>query len=138
MAAPFVGFEQDFVGNHVELLLHLALHVVAAGAAQHAGQAALADGDGDGLAGARDDFDQQAQVVGNDVLVALFLDQEAGRKGARIIAPASAIRRQGCAGGALLICCFEKAREEWLVFHATPVSRRLRTVFPVAHRRHEP
>jgi hypothetical protein len=34
MAAPLVGLDQDVVGNHVELLLRLTLHVVAAGLAQ--------------------------------------------------------------------------------------------------------
>ncbi len=61
VAAPFVGVEQDVVGQHVELLLRFALHVVAAGFAEHAAfaaQGALADGDGNGLAGAGDDFDQ--------------------------------------------------------------------------------
>ena len=58
---PIVGVEQDVVGQHVELFLRLALHVVAAGLAEHAAfaaQGALADGDGNGLAGAGDDFDQ--------------------------------------------------------------------------------
>jgi selenide, water dikinase len=62
VAAPLVGLEQDLVGDHVELLLRLALHVLRARRAQHAGERALADGDADRLAGARDDLDQQAQV----------------------------------------------------------------------------
>ena len=43
MAAPFVGFEQDLVGQHVQLLLHFALHVLAFEAAQDAAERALAD-----------------------------------------------------------------------------------------------
>ncbi len=79
VAAPLIGFEEDFVGDHVQLFLHLALDVVGAGGPQHIGQGALAHGNGDGLAGAGNDFDQETQV-GGDVLVALGLDQVA-RKG---------------------------------------------------------
>ena len=41
VAAPFVGLQQDLVGKDVQLLLGLALDVVAACLAQHAAQAAL-------------------------------------------------------------------------------------------------
>jgi len=78
VAAPFVGIEQDVVGDHVELLLRLALDVLAAGFAQGLTQAALADGDGDMLAGPRHHLDQQPQVGGQQVLFALFFDQVAG------------------------------------------------------------
>ena len=78
MAAPFVGLDQHLVGDDVELLLHLALHVLAAGAAQHAAQGALVDGVADALAGACHHFQQQAQL-GRDVAVdALLFDQVAG------------------------------------------------------------
>jgi len=40
------------------------LHVVAAGFAEHAAEAALADGDGNGLAGAGNDLDQEFQIGG--------------------------------------------------------------------------
>jgi hypothetical protein len=62
VAAPFVGLDQHLVGDDVELLLDLALHVLALGAAQHAAQRALVDGVADALAGARDHFQQQAQL----------------------------------------------------------------------------
>ena len=62
VAAPFVGLEQDLVGEHVELLLHLALHVLGAGAAQAVGERALVDARADRLAGAGDGLEQQAQV----------------------------------------------------------------------------
>ena len=41
VTAPLVGLEQDFVGDHVELLLRLALHVVGTGLAEHARERAL-------------------------------------------------------------------------------------------------
>ena len=77
----FVGLEQDSVGHHVELLQYLALRVVAASAAEHAGQTALADGDGNRLAGAGDGLDRQSQIRGNGSLVALFFNEEAGEGG---------------------------------------------------------
>ncbi len=84
VAAPGVGFEQDLVGEHVELLLRLALHVATAGFAEDTAEVAFADRDRDGLAGTRDDFDEQTQV-GIDVLMsALFLDEEA-RQGNRSV-----------------------------------------------------
>ena len=79
MAAPFVGFQQDFIGNHIQLLLYLALHVFTTGAAQHFTQRALADRMADALAGPADDFDQQAQLGGNLVMQALLLDQMLGK-----------------------------------------------------------
>jgi hypothetical protein len=67
VAAPFVGFEQDFVGDDVQLLLHFALHVFGVGRAEHFAQRAFADRVADGFAGARHHFDQQAQF-GRDVV----------------------------------------------------------------------
>ncbi|MDT4877468.1 hypothetical protein FQZ97_1129890 [compost metagenome] len=78
VAAPGVGFQQDVVAQHVQFLLRLALHVAGTGIAQHAAQRALADGDGDAGAGARDHRDQLAQF-GVDAAGALFLDQVAGQ-----------------------------------------------------------
>jgi hypothetical protein len=43
VAAPFVGLDQHFVGDDVQLLLDLALHVLALGRAQHAAERALVD-----------------------------------------------------------------------------------------------
>ena len=80
MAAPFVGVEQDLVGQHVELLLRLALHVVAARFAEHAAQAALADGNGNGLAGTGDDLDQELEIAGDGALCALFFGQIASQR----------------------------------------------------------
>ncbi|EKE17570.1 MAG: hypothetical protein ACD_10C00393G0002 [uncultured bacterium] len=59
MAAPFVRFKQNFVGENVEFFLRLTLHIVAAGFAKDIAQAALADGDGNGLTGPRNDFNQK-------------------------------------------------------------------------------
>jgi hypothetical protein len=36
MASPFVGFQQNFVGQNIELFLHFALHIFAVKAAQNA------------------------------------------------------------------------------------------------------
>jgi hypothetical protein len=80
MPTPLIGFEQDFVRQHIELFLHLSLHVLGARRPQHAAERALADRDRDRLACARDDFDQQAQVGVDVMLVALFLDQELGQR----------------------------------------------------------
>ncbi|MNJ69194.1 hypothetical protein D3C77_655170 [compost metagenome] len=75
MAAPFVGFKQDLVGQHVQLLLHFALDVFAFQAAQDAAQGALADRMADGLAGARDHFDQQSHFRRQGLGGALLLHQ---------------------------------------------------------------
>jgi hypothetical protein len=78
VAAPGVGFEQDLVAQHVELLLRLALHVAGAGVAQHATERALADRDRDDLQARATTSIKQAQV-GADAAGALFLDQVAGQ-----------------------------------------------------------
>ena len=77
VAAPFVGLEQDLVREHVELLLHLALHVVRARRAEVARKGALVDCVADRLAGARHGLDQEAQVGVDERLVALALDEKA-------------------------------------------------------------
>jgi hypothetical protein len=87
MSAPGVGLEQHVVGDHVELLLRLALDVHAlsswgAHIPEHAAQCALADRDRDCLAGAGDDLDQQAQVR-IDAAGALFLDEESCQRSGR-------------------------------------------------------
>ena len=64
VAAPLVGFNQHFVADDVELFLQLTLEVGGSGGAEHIAQGPLVHGDGDALAGARHDFDQQAQLAG--------------------------------------------------------------------------
>lgn len=78
VAGPFVGFQQDLVGHHVQLLLHLALHVLGAHAAEHAAQRALGHRMADFLAGTRHDLDEEAQV-GRGVVAAGLLDQIAAQ-----------------------------------------------------------
>ena len=56
VTAPFVGFDQYFVGNDVEFFLHFALHVLAAGAAQDIAQGAFVDCVTDALAGTGNDL----------------------------------------------------------------------------------
>ena len=58
IAAPFVGFEQDFVGEDVEFFLDFALDVLRFVAAQDVPECAFAYGMADDLAGAADDFQQ--------------------------------------------------------------------------------
>jgi hypothetical protein len=85
VAAPFVGLDQHLVGDDVQLLLHLALHVLAAGRAQHAAQGALVDGLADALAGAGHHFEQQAQLARDVAVDALLLDQVAGEADALVM-----------------------------------------------------
>ena len=79
VAAPFVGLDQDVVGDDIELLLGLTLHIVTASLAQHAGEGALGNIDGNGLDRTGDDFHQQAQIGAHQAL-ALLLDQELGER----------------------------------------------------------
>ena len=74
VAAPFVGFEQDFVGQNVQFLLHFALHVFSAHAAQDTAQCAFGNGVADFLASTRHHFDKEAQI-GRRVVAAGLLDQ---------------------------------------------------------------
>ena len=78
VAAVLVGFEQDFVGDHIQLLLGFALHVAGAGRAEHAGKGPLVDAVRDRLAGAGHDFEQQTQLGRDGVVLALLFDQVAG------------------------------------------------------------
>ena len=78
MAAPFVGFEEDLVGDHIEFLLHFALHVLAVQAAQHAAEGALGHLMTDRLAGPCHDFDKETQV-GRGIVAASLLDQVAAQ-----------------------------------------------------------
>jgi hypothetical protein len=52
-----------------------------AGAAEHVTEGALVDGDGDALAGARDDLDQQPQLLRDVAVLALLLDEVLGEAG---------------------------------------------------------
>jgi hypothetical protein len=79
VAAPLVGLQERLVGDHVELLLHLALDVLGVEIAEHAAERALVDRMADGLAGARHDLDQQAQLGGQGGLAALLFDEELGQ-----------------------------------------------------------
>jgi len=74
VTAPFVGFEQDLVGDHVEFLLHFALDVFSAHAAEDATQRAFGHGVADFLASTRHHFDKEAQI-GRRVVTAGLLDQ---------------------------------------------------------------
>ena len=59
VAAPFVRFKQDFVGQDVEFFLRFALHIVTAGFAEDATQAAFANGNRNALTGPGNDLDQE-------------------------------------------------------------------------------
>ncbi|MNE63131.1 hypothetical protein D3C80_1584620 [compost metagenome] len=72
MTAPLVGFQEDFVGQHVELLLHFALHVLGFHAAEHATQGTLGHLMADGLAGPRHHFDKETQIGGSVMAAGLF------------------------------------------------------------------
>ncbi|MNP40609.1 hypothetical protein D3C76_1342610 [compost metagenome] len=78
VAGPLVGFQQDFVGQDVELLLHLALDVLGLHAAQHATQRPLGHGVADFLARAGHHFHEVTQV-GRGVVTAGLLDQVAAQ-----------------------------------------------------------
>jgi hypothetical protein len=56
--------------------LHLALDILGICGTQAVGERALVHARADGLAGARDGLDEQAQVGVDEVLAALALDQE--------------------------------------------------------------
>ncbi len=111
VTTPGVRLQQDFVGDHVELLLRFALdihaeRIVAAGHAQHATERALVGGHRDAFAGARDHFDQQRKF-GIDMAGAAFLDKELDQRDGlhdgseadewRIV-PTPAEPRQRCVG----------------------------------------
>jgi hypothetical protein len=74
VTAPFVGFEQDFVGHHVEFLLHFALNVFSTHAAEHTTQGAFGYCVADFLARTRHHFDKEAQI-GRSVIAAGLLNQ---------------------------------------------------------------
>lgn len=78
VAAPFVGLDEHLVGDDVQLLLDLALHVLALGRAEHAAQRTLVDGLANALARTGHHFEQQAQLARNEAVGALLLDEVAG------------------------------------------------------------
>jgi hypothetical protein len=79
VAAPFIGFDQGFVGDDVQLFLHFTLHVFAAGCAHDVAELTLVHGKADALAGAGHHFQQQAQLAGDEPVHTLLLDQIAGQ-----------------------------------------------------------
>ncbi len=76
VAAPLVCLQQDFVGEHVELLLHFALDVLAVGATQYAPEGALGYRVADFLARSCHDLDEKAQIS-RRVVTASLLDEVA-------------------------------------------------------------
>ncbi len=74
VTAPFVGFEQNLVGHHVQFLLHFTLHVFGAHAAEYPAQGAFGYRVADLLARTRHYFNQKAQI-GRGVVGAGLLDQ---------------------------------------------------------------
>ena len=79
MTAPFVGLDQDVVGDDVQLLLGLSLHIVATGLAEHPRQGAFRHIHGNGLDGTGNDLHQQAQI-GTHQALALLFDQKLGER----------------------------------------------------------
>ena len=82
VAVPLVHADEDLVAQHVQRLLHLALHVESppAGTRRRAQRVAqLAEGDDarDGLAGQRDVEDQRVEVAAGGGEAAALLDQVA-------------------------------------------------------------
>ena len=82
MPAPFIRLQQQLIGDDVELLLHLALHILAVEAAQHLAQRALRHRMADRLARARHRLDQQAQFGGQGIGMSLLFDEKPGQRGA--------------------------------------------------------
>ncbi len=79
VAAPFVGFNQHFVGDDVQFFLDFALDVFTFRGTQHTAQRAFVDGQADALAGTGHHFQQQAQLRWNGTVDALLFDQVAGQ-----------------------------------------------------------
>jgi hypothetical protein len=79
--APLAAADHDLVGQHVELLLGLALHVLAAVLAEVAAERPLGRHGGDGLDGGRH-VDQQRPEVLSPGDAGELLNQELGERGA--------------------------------------------------------
>ena len=82
LAAPVRGAQEDLVGEHVELLLFLALHVGAAVAAEHVGERAVGDRARDRLAGLGDLQDEGVELAGGLGVAAAVFDQVFGERAA--------------------------------------------------------
>ncbi len=85
MAGPFVGAQEHVVGDHVQFLLILALHVLGAGGAEHPDQRAVVDQIGNHLAGSDDVIEQGGEITGGVLDVTLFLDDELGDRDATVV-----------------------------------------------------
>ena len=75
IAAPFVGFQKDFIGKHIQFFLDFSLYVFRFVAAQNVSERSLAYGMADRLTGTADDFQKQAQFFRNGAVSPVFLDQ---------------------------------------------------------------
>ena len=75
-AAVVHRLDDDLVGEHVELLLHLALHVLVVGGAEDVGEPRAADLVGDHLGGERQVVQDARELTRRFRVVALFLDDE--------------------------------------------------------------
>src|SRR3569623_767897 len=78
VARPVGGFDHHIIGDHVELLLILALHVLGAGTTQHARERALVHGVRDHFGGGDDIVEQQSELAGGAGDAALLFDDELG------------------------------------------------------------
>jgi hypothetical protein len=82
VAGPLVVADHHFIGDHVQLLLCFALYVLGVQRAHDADQRALVDGIGDGLDGGDDVVQQRGELAGGAGNMALFFDDELGKRGA--------------------------------------------------------
>ena len=122
LPTPQIGFQQRVVGDHVQLLLGFPLHVLGAHVTQIVVQGSLADGLADALAGAGHHFQQQAQLAGNQSLLALHLHQVLGEADVFLHdgrTPEREIGRafQGAPGAppnsTVCICCASTGTKRW-------------------------
>jgi hypothetical protein len=81
VSTPFAGAQEHVVGQHVQGLLLLALHIAGAGAAEHIGQRPVGHLAGDGLAGERHVGDERVEFAGGIGVAASLLDEELGEGG---------------------------------------------------------
>ena len=82
IASALVGLQKDLVGDHVQLLLRLALDIFRFQAAHGSYQCTLVDGGRNFLAGNHDVVQQQGELAGGAADFSLLLDQELGDGGA--------------------------------------------------------
>ena len=81
MAAPLRRAEKRIVGEHVELLLLFTLHVGLPDRAVEAGEGAVGNLAGDGLAGQGHVEDQRVELAGAVLVTAGLDDQELRQRG---------------------------------------------------------